>query len=135
MKGKLIALIKLTTSFGMMCGIGYLAHQQFPWWISAVVAAGVCFFVPVKNTSSFVLGLTAFSLLWGIQAYNLSATNMDLLATKMGQLFGGFTPIQLVYATSLIGGLVGASGAMTGSTFRQLFFPMNKNEMVKEAAA
>ena len=74
------------------------------------------------------MGTLAFSLLWGMQAYNLSAMNMDLLATKMGELFGGFKPIQLVYATSLMGGLLGGFGAMTGSSFRQIFFPMGKKE-------
>ena len=141
MKDKLVTIIKLVTSLGLMWGIGYLAHQQFPWWITAVVAAGVCFFVPIKNTQSFAMGTLAFSLLWGMQAYNLSAANMELLATKMGELFGGFKPIQLVYATSLMGGFLGGFGAMTGSSFRQIFFPMGKKEevviqdsaMIKEA--
>ncbi len=130
MKDRLLTIIKLTTSFGLMWGIGYLAHQQFPWWITSVVAAGVCFFIPIKNTHSFAMGTLAFSLLWGMQAYNLSAMNMDLLATKIGELFGGFQPIQLVYATSLIGGFLGGFGAMTGSSFRQIFFPMDKKEEV-----
>ena len=132
MKDRLTTIIKLATSFGLMWGIGYLAHQQFPWWITAVVAAGVCFFIPIKNTQSFATGTLAFGLLWGMQAYNLSAMNMDLLATKMGELFGGFTPMELVYATAAIGGIVGAFGAMTGSLFRQMFFPMNRKEVVNK---
>ncbi|MFK7980290.1 MAG: hypothetical protein AB8G86_09940 [Saprospiraceae bacterium] len=128
MKDRLVTIIKLATSFGLMWGLGYLAHQQFPWWITSVVAAGVCFFVPIKNIQSFAMGTLAFSILWGMQAYNLSAMNMDLLATKMGELLGGFKPIELVYATSLMGGFLGGFGAMTGSSLRQIFFPMGKKE-------
>ena len=122
----LLTLLKLATSFGLMWGIGYLAHQQFDWWITAVVAAGVAFFIPIKTFHGFAVGLGAFGLLWGLQAYNLNMMNQELLATKMGELFGGFKPIHLVYATSLIGGLLGSFGAMTGSLFRQIFFPMDK---------
>lgn len=130
MNNKLKTIIKLVISFGLMWGIGQLILSQFPWWITAVIAAGVCFFVPIKSTQSFAIGMTVFSLLWGMQAYSLSTMNMDLLATKMGELFGGFTPMQLVYATAAIGGVIGAFGAMTGSLFRQVFFPMSKKEEV-----
>ncbi len=58
--------------------------------------------------------------------------NMELLSTKMGELFGGFKPMQLLYATSLIGGLLGGFGGMTGSLFRQIFFPMNKAKAVEK---
>lgn len=126
MKEKITTIIKLASSFGLMWGIGYLAHQQFDWWITAVVAGVVCFFIPINGKQSFAMGLTAFSLLWGMQAYNLNALNMELLATKMGALLGGFKPMQLVYATSFLGGVLGAFGAMTGSLFRQIFFPMNQ---------
>jgi len=136
MKNKLISVLKLIISFALMWGIGTLVLSQFPWWISAVIAAGVCFFVPIKSTQSFAIGMTAFSLLWGIQAYSLSSANMDLLATKMGELFGGFTPMELIYATAAIGGTVGAFGAMTGSLFRQIFFPMNPKKVeTKEVIA
>jgi len=50
----------------------------------------------------------------------------------MGALFGDFTPMQLVYATAAIGGTIGAFGAMTGSLFRQVFFPMNRKEVVNK---
>jgi len=129
MKNILLSLLKLATSFGLMWGIGYLAHQQFPWWITAVVAAGVAFFIPVKTVHGFAAGLGAFGLLWGLQAYNLNIMNQELLATKMGELLGGFKPIHLVYATATIGGLLGSFGAMTGSLFRQIFFPMNKKSL------
>ncbi|MEM1123182.1 MAG: hypothetical protein AAGJ18_22265, partial [Bacteroidota bacterium] len=103
MKNKILIILKLAASFGLMWGLGYLAHQQFPWWITTIVAAVVCLFIPINGAQSFAVGTTAFSLLWGLQAYGLSALNMNLLATKMGELFGGFTSIQLVYATAAMG--------------------------------
>lgn len=134
MKDKVLTIIKLASSFGLMWGLGYLAHQQFDWWITAVVAGIVCFFVPINGVQSFAMGTAAFTLLWGIQANNLSAMNMELLSSKMGELLGGFKPIELIYATSLIGGTIGGFGAMTGSLFRQIFFPMNStsNEKIEE---
>lgn len=131
MKDKILTIIKLASSFVLMWGLGYLAHQQFDWWITAVVAAVVCFFIPINGAQSFAMGTAAFSLLWGIQANNLNAMNMELLSTKMGELFGDFKPMQLVYATSLIGGVLGGFGGMTGSLFRQIFFPMNSTSTEK----
>ncbi|MEM6316450.1 MAG: hypothetical protein AAF960_02210 [Bacteroidota bacterium] len=130
MKNKLLNLFKLAASFGLMWGLGYLAHQKFSWWITAVVAAAVCFFVPVKNGGAFAMGFAAFSLLWGLQANALNALNMELLATKMGALFGGVKPMQLVYATGVVGGLLGAFGAVTGSSFRQIFFPLGRKKNI-----
>ena len=111
--------------------LGYLVHQfvpSLPWWI-IVLIAGVVAFVLNTSARSFFSGFIGVALLWGVLAWQLSSANMDILATRMGELFSqsnqeqsmeGISAMQLIVITALLGGLLGGLGAMTGSYGRKL---------------
>jgi len=122
--------------------LGYVIQQFFPalpWWNIAVVAGLVAFILNTK-VKSFLTGFTGAALLWGIMAFQLSGLNMDLLATKVGEMLsgseqiaklGGINPTRLIYFTAFIGGFVGGFGAMTGSYARKMLYK-NEKEANKE---
>lgn len=118
---------------------GFATHQFFPslpWWAIAIVAGLVAFILNTK-AKSFLTGLIGAALLWGIMAFQLNGLNMDLLATKVGEMLsgseqiaklGGINPTRLIYLTALIGGLVGGFGAMTGSYARKMLYEKGVKE-------
>ncbi len=114
----------------LILGLGFLAHQFFPFWVIAIVAGitGLLF----KNQHagvSYAAGFAAASLLWGGYAAFLNFGNAGSLSGKMGEVF----PIgssYLSWTTGAIGGLLGGFGAMTGTLARKMF---ERTPEVKEA--
>lgn len=92
----------------------------FPWWIFVVTAAiiSVCFKHQLK---SFLAGFLAIGLSWFVAAYYLSSGESgQLLASKMGALFGDLSGFTLVLVTALLGALLGGLAAWTGTAGRQI---------------
>jgi len=88
--------------------------------MAPVAALISLFFVYKNNVWSFLAGLLAGFLLWAGMALYANTMNVGLLAEKMGQLFQGLSVNQLFLVTGLIGGLLIAFGALTGSLARTL---------------
>ncbi|MDF1867040.1 MAG: hypothetical protein P1U70_19560 [Saprospiraceae bacterium] len=102
--------------------LGFVAQLFLPWWIIIVVAGLVGFFFKFENSlSSYLAGFLAVSLLWGGFAGFLDASNLGLLSSKMGELFGGMGGSQMIYLTGLLGGILGGFAAMTGTLGRKMF--------------
>ena len=101
--------------------IGGIAHQVFPWWSIVVVAGLVGAFLNSSPGSSFLYGFIGVALLWGITAYRLDAGNEGILSARMEESLGGLGSMGLLVTTTLLGGLLGGMGALTGSLGRRLF--------------
>ncbi|MCB0522683.1 MAG: hypothetical protein H6577_13705 [Lewinellaceae bacterium] len=101
--------------------VGFIVHQFLPFWGTAVIAAVVGLLFRYENSAaSFAAGFAAGSLLWGTYAGLLNSGNLSFLSNMLGELFktnGAY----LVYATGLIGGLLGGMGAITGTLARKMF--------------
>lgn len=114
MKNFLISILLLIV-------LGWLVQSFFPWWTIAIVAAIVGFLINHSNGLwSYLSGFVAVALLWGVYAGYLDASNNHLLATKMGNLFGSLSSVNMILLTSLIGGIVGGFGMLTGYLGKQL---------------
>lgn len=105
----------------------YAFFPKLPWWSIVFVCAIVAFGMNTK-VPSFATGFSGIAILWGYLAYQKSSLNMDVLATKVGQMFsvgeflqnmGGLTALQMVYITGFIGGIIGGMAAMTGALGRK----------------
>ncbi len=104
--------------------LGGIAQLFLPWWIIAVVAAIIGFFLGERPGKSYVYGFSGALILWSAYAYWLSAANAGILTGKMATLLGGIlTGAQLIFFTGFIGGLVGGMGAMTGALLKEVFYP------------
>lgn len=100
--------------------LGNLCHFGLPWWGIVPIAAVVAWFFPTSGTLSFLAGLLGGALLWGINAFWLDQANSSMFSAKIGQVFQGLSSANLLYATSFLGGLLGAFGALTGKLARDL---------------
>lgn len=109
-------------SFLAIIILGGVASMFGAWWWIAVVAAVVCYVGRLSAGASFLLGTSAVALLWGSFAFGLNAANGGILAGRVAALLGkGVSGGLLLTLTSLIGGLVGGFGAMSGAVIRQTF--------------
>jgi len=114
MKNFLISILLITI-------VGFLLQTYFPWWTIVILAAIVGFLIKSNNGfSSYLTGFVAVALLWGIYAGYLDSQNAHLLSTKMGNLFGNLSSVSMVLLTSIIGGIIGGFGVLTGYFGRQL---------------
>ncbi|MDX1910590.1 MAG: hypothetical protein SFV22_03845 [Saprospiraceae bacterium] len=94
--------------------LGNLCRLGLPWWILAPLAAIAGWIIPKSGYGAFLSGFTGGFLCWLIAAWLPDQSNSSLLSTKVGQLFLGASPVTLLLVTALMGGLIGAMGALTG---------------------
>mgnify|MGYP003341512847 CR=1 FL=1 len=116
MKNFLIAVL-------LTAALSCLFQLFLPWWIIAVVAFGVAYFVKQNSFMAFVSAFVAVFLLWVIYAYMLSNANENILVTKVAELMKALTKGKtstLYLITGLLGGLVSGLGALTGSLTTKL---------------
>ena len=77
--------------------------------------------IKLNGWQSFIYGFIGAALIWGIYATILNSGNGGILASRVGNLFGGMNGITLILVTAIVSGIMGGLGAMTGSLGRQLF--------------
>lgn len=115
---KAILLLVLTILFAL------ILEQILPWWSVAIAALAGSFFAGQKNGfKSFFLGLLAIGLLWGLKTTLINSANDGVLAQKVAELLQFQGPVTLILISSLIGGLLGGFGALTGDLLDQLVRP------------
>ncbi len=103
-----------------LAAAGFGAQQVLPWWTLPLVAILVAAVAGVRPVQAFWGGLLAGALLWGGMAWWLHQSGEGLLAPRIGQLLGGLSANILASVTALLGGLLCATGALTGSLARHL---------------
>jgi len=97
--------------------LGLLVHQFTPWWSIVIVAAVVGGIFNEHAGKSFLFGFIGVFLLWGIAAFQMDAGNESILSSRMAEIFG----TNMLLATSLLGGLLGGMGALTGTLGQRIF--------------
>lgn len=108
--------------------LGFAAGHFIGWWTLPIVS-GLCSFVfktPVGR--AFLAGTIAGTLLWSGYAGWLNSLNVSQLSNRLAETFTVGEGSNLLYATGLVGGLLGGFGAMTGSLLRQFVFPIPETE-------
>lgn len=110
---KLIAAIILTALLAFIGGI-YL-----PWWSLAIAAFLVALLIPQKAGKALLSGFLGVFILWAILAWWIDVKNQGVLSKKIAAVLplGGST-LALIIVTALVGGLVAAFAAMSGSYLR-----------------
>lgn len=104
-----------------MIGAGLLAAQFLPWWSAVLVCFIAGAILNMNGWKSFLCGLLAIFLLWGLSAGWDFHHGSYIIANRMGTLLGGVSGVALMFVTALIGGLLGGLGSMTGGYFRKIF--------------
>ncbi len=93
----------------------YFGQFFLPWWGLFFMAGIVGMMVPSKGFATFLAGFFAIGFLWFLQVSLIDSANDSILSTKVAAIFTLSSPIQLMLVTSLIGGICGGFGALTGT--------------------
>ena len=118
--------MKTASYIGALIILGGILQYFFPWWTLPLAAALLALGFRINPGRAFLAGFLGAVLLWGGYALYINILNEGILATRMGNLFGGMGPGMMVLLTALFGGLFGGLGAWTGSLARQAFFSSDK---------
>jgi len=114
--------MKFIVSIILTALLSFVACLYLPWWSIAVVSFLVAVVIIQKPYLAFISAFASLFLLWGGMAWGISAANGDLLAGKMSILvIESESSFLLMGLTALIGAIVAAFAALSGSLLRRLF--------------
>ncbi len=114
--------MKFIISVLCTAALAFALSLYMPWWAIGIAAFLVAFFIPLRTYVSFLAGFIAIFLLWTTLCLIISSANDDLFAHKFSMLILQVdNPILLILITGLLGAIVAACAAATGSLARKLF--------------
>jgi len=95
-----------------------IVSWYFPWWVIAVVAAGLSFAFKLRPGQGFLAGFLAIFVFWLVWGFVESSFNDHILLPKLASLF--HLPAAWLYLliSSLLGALVGGLSACAGALIR-----------------
>ena len=99
----------------------WLAQLIGPWWVVFIAAALGGMIIKNKGVVSFFAGFLGVALLWYAQALFIDIANESILSSRVAQLFSMNSSMLLILVTSLIGGICGGFGSLTGNQFVKIF--------------
>ncbi len=100
---------------------GAASYLGLPWWNTALAGLLAAWLFRLSPRSGFTIGFVAGSLLWLSAALVEHIPNGGILAARVGALFKGLKPWQLLAFTGFLGGLLGAAGGLLGGQLRDIF--------------
>ncbi len=118
------------TSFKVLIKIVFIALLAYlfqitpaPWWSVVVASLLMNFIISTKGLSSFVSGFLGIGILWLLLATIIDIHTDSILTERVAGIFSLPNSWLLVLITSVIGGLTGGFGALTGYHLRNLIMP------------
>jgi hypothetical protein len=101
--------------------LGYLIQKYTPWWSVALLCAITSLLFRYNPGRAFGYSFIAIFVLWGGLALSYDLANETIMATRMGNLFGGIPHWGMVILTGFIGGLIAGMGGFAAASFRRAF--------------
>jgi hypothetical protein len=90
-----------------------------PFWAVMILIAGFAALVGNTGTGAFFAGGLGMGLAWLGQSIYITTVSGSQLAENMSQLMGVGSDMALFAATGVLGFLLGAFSALSGSLFRK----------------
>ncbi len=120
--------MKFITAMILTALVAYAAGLQLPWWSLAIAAALVALAIPQPAWKASLAGFVGVCALWIILALILQNNGAKLISTSMASILPlGGSALLLALVSGVVGGLVAATAAYTGSVARALITP-NHNQ-------
>lgn len=96
--------------------LAYASGLYLPWWGIILSTFIVSIVIVQRPLPAFLCGFISLFLLWLFMAVYIDSANGGTLAPKISQIMGfGKSSSMLMLVTSIVGGLSGGMGALTGS--------------------
>lgn len=111
--------MKLVLQILFIAVMAFFLELFFPWWSIAIAAFAGGLLVK-ESPSNFLGGFIAIALLWSLKALVIHSHAATPLAEKVAHIFQLPGSGWLITIMSIIGGLVGGLGALTGSQLRNV---------------
>ncbi len=112
-----------------IAALSYAVELFLPWWSVVLSAFLIGILIPTSGFNSFLSGFLGVGLLWLIFSIAIYNRSDGILATRIAAIFQLNQPVLLVVVSSIIGGVVGGMGALTGSQFFRLFTKEEKKSL------
>jgi len=116
--------MKFLIAFLLMAALSFSLSLFLPWWVIAPACFLVAVAIQMKPGIAFLCGFASLFSLWGWYTLYISSVNEHILAHRLSiLLLNSDNPYLLIFLTALIGGLVGAVSAISGSLlFKKKYF-------------
>ncbi len=109
--------------------MAYFLLNYLPWWSLAVMAAFAGLIIPSSGLNSFISGFLGGGLVWLYLSWKIDKDTSSVLTDKMVQLFPIDDTNLLILGAGILGGLIAGFGALTGTSFRQIFMKKKKRSL------
>ncbi|MEO6489378.1 MAG: hypothetical protein ABIO04_05495 [Ferruginibacter sp.] len=113
--------MKFIVSLILMAVLSFAICLYLPWWSISIACFVVALFIRLRPGIAFLCGFLSLFILWGGLSFYISCNNNDILAHRISQIIlKKDDPLLLIIATGLIGALVAAFAALSGSILRSV---------------
>lgn len=114
-------IIQFTISTLLVALLSWLGEFFIAWWMIAIVAFLVHLFYKMKAILAFLSGFGAIFFLWISLSWYIHHETHGILTVKMSAVLGiGGDGMSLIFASALIGALIGGFSALSGNYLRKL---------------
>ncbi len=111
--------MKFITAIILTALLAFTGGLWFAWWIIAVAAFIVALLVHQRPWKAFAAGFLGLFILWGCLAWWIDLKNEQILSGRIAEVLPlGGSSFLLIVVTGLIGALVAALAALSGSYLR-----------------
>lgn len=99
--------------------LAFISGLFLPWWGIAITSLLVAVIIHQKAGKAFLSGLLGVFILWAGLAWWIDMKNNGILSKKIASVLPlGGNALLLILVTGIVGGLVAAFAAMSGSFLR-----------------
>lgn len=99
--------------------LAFINGLFLPWWGIAITSLLVAVIIHQKAGKAFLSGLLGVFILWAGLAWWIDMKNNGILSKKIASVLPlGGNALLLILVTGIVGGLVAAFAAMSGSFLR-----------------
>jgi hypothetical protein len=93
-----------------------------PWWTAALIPFAALAWRPTATSGkAFLTGFIAIAILWLGYGFYLHMNSEGAMSNRIAQIFSLPNGILLLIVTTLVGGLVGGFGGLSGYLTRQIW--------------
>lgn len=121
-----MSTFKVLIKIGLTSILAFLLQSLFPWWAAVIASFMISFIISTNGLSSFIAGFLGIGMLWFMMATYTDINTGSILTNRVAAIFSLPNSWSLIIVTSIVGGISGGFGALTGSYLRSWIMPVEQ---------